>query len=45
MTLLKKLAPSFQTMMVNTNNSPLMDIFKEFSVKKSVTPPPSTVAK
>lgn len=29
--MLKKLAPSFQQMMVNTADSPLMDIFKQFS--------------
>lgn len=29
--MLKKLAPSFQKMMVNTADSPLMDIFREFS--------------
>jgi hypothetical protein len=29
--MLKKLAPSFQQMMVNTADSPIMDIFKQFS--------------
>ncbi|MCO6459230.1 MAG: band 7 protein [Pirellulaceae bacterium] len=29
--MLKKLAPSFQQMMVNTADSPLMDIFRQFS--------------
>ncbi len=28
--LLKKLAPAYRTMMVNTNDSPIMDIFKQY---------------
>ena len=45
-TLYKKLAPAFRTMMVNTENSPLMDAFKTFDSKpraaapaKPATPP------
>jgi len=32
-TLYKKLAPAFRSMMVNTENSPLMDVFKSFDAK------------
>jgi len=32
-TLYKKLAPVFRSMMVNTENSPLMDVFKAFESK------------
>ena len=28
--LLKKLAPAYRSMMVNTNDSPIMDIFKQY---------------
>lgn len=39
--LLKKLAPAFRQMMVNTADSPLMDIFKQFSESsKSVSDKP-----
>jgi regulator of protease activity HflC (stomatin/prohibitin superfamily) len=45
-TLYKKLAPAFRSMMVNTDNSPLMDAFKAFDPKSrpaskdsSATPP------
>ena len=33
--MLKKLAPSFRQMMVNTADSPLMDIFNEFRIASS----------
>ncbi len=33
--MLKKLAPSFRQMMVNTADSPLMDIFREFDEQKN----------
>ena len=33
-TLYKKLAPAFRSMMVNTENSPLMDVFKAFDAKQ-----------
>ena len=33
-TLYKKLAPAFQEMMVNTQDSPLMDVFKTFDSKR-----------
>jgi regulator of protease activity HflC (stomatin/prohibitin superfamily) len=36
-TLYKKLAPSFRSMMVNTENSPLMDVFKMFDSKQTGT--------
>jgi hypothetical protein len=32
-TLYKKLAPAFRRMMVNTDNSPLMDVFRAFQPK------------
>jgi regulator of protease activity HflC (stomatin/prohibitin superfamily) len=32
-TLYKKLAPAFRSLMVNTENSPLMDVFKTFDAK------------
>jgi regulator of protease activity HflC (stomatin/prohibitin superfamily) len=32
-TLYKKLAPAFKSMMINTENSPLMDVFKTFDKK------------
>ena len=34
-TLYKKLAPAFRSMMVNTENSPLMDVFKAFDSKQA----------
>jgi len=34
-TLYKKLAPAFRGMMVNTENSPLMDVFKAFDSKQA----------
>ncbi|MEM9368717.1 MAG: SPFH domain-containing protein [Planctomycetota bacterium] len=38
--LLRKMAPSFRQMMVNTSDSPLMDIFKEFNedIERAVAP-------
>jgi hypothetical protein len=33
-TLYKKLAPAFRSLMVNTENSPLMDVFKTFDAKQ-----------
>lgn len=38
-TLYKKLAPAFRSMMVNTDNSPLMDAFKVFESKPSGAAP------
>jgi regulator of protease activity HflC (stomatin/prohibitin superfamily) len=35
-TLLKKIAPAFKAMMVNTENSTLMDVFKAFKTNKTV---------
>ena len=41
-TLYKKLAPAFRSMMINTDNSPLMDVFKAFdSTKPASRPPPA----
>jgi regulator of protease activity HflC (stomatin/prohibitin superfamily) len=34
-TLYKKLAPTFRSMMINTENSPLMDVFRTFDAKPS----------
>ena len=34
-TLYKKLAPAFRSLMVNTENSPLMDVFKTFDSKQA----------
>ena len=42
--LLKKLAPAFRQMMVNTADSPLMEFFQEFNVAKSPTPSPTVPA-
>jgi regulator of protease activity HflC (stomatin/prohibitin superfamily) len=44
-TLYKKLAPAYRSMMVNTENSPLMDVFKMFDSKQTGTtaPPVSPV--
>jgi regulator of protease activity HflC (stomatin/prohibitin superfamily) len=39
-TMLKKLAPAFRSMMVNTHDSPIMDIFRQFEQKSAS---PSTV--
>ncbi len=36
--MLKKLAPSFQRMMVNTADSPMMEIFKSYNNEKAETP-------
>ena len=36
--MLKKLAPSFRRMMVNTADSPMMEIFESYNVEKE-TPP------
>jgi regulator of protease activity HflC (stomatin/prohibitin superfamily) len=41
-TLLKKLAPAFRSMMINTDSSPLMDVFKTFDSKPAAPTPPST---
>ena len=40
-TLYKKLAPAFRSLMVNTENSPLMDVFKAFDSKQvgTMVPP------
>jgi hypothetical protein len=40
-TLLKKLAPAYQSMMINTDTSPLMDVFKSLDVKTQGTAPAS----
>ena len=40
-TLYRKLAPAFRSLMVNTDNSPLMDIFKAFDSKSSQATPQS----
>ena len=40
-TLYKKLAPAFRSMMINTENSPLMDVFKAFDSKQRPTSPSS----
>jgi hypothetical protein len=37
-TLYKKIAPAFKAMMVNTENSALMDVFKTFKTNKTVKP-------
>ncbi len=37
-TLLKKIAPAYKTMMVNTENSTLMDVFKGFKTNKTALP-------
>ena len=34
-TLYKKLAPAFRSMMINTEDSPLMDVFKTFDSKQA----------
>ena len=39
-TLLKKIAPAFKSLMVNTENSALMDVFKSF--QPAATPAPTT---
>jgi len=39
-TLLKKIAPAYKTMMVNTENSALMDVFKSFKTNKTPKPAP-----
>jgi hypothetical protein len=36
-TLYKKLAPAFRRLMINTDNSPLMDVFKAFETKPAKT--------
>jgi regulator of protease activity HflC (stomatin/prohibitin superfamily) len=38
-TLLKKLAPAFRAMMINTDTSPLMDVFKNFDAKQPAAQP------
>ena len=40
-TMLKKLAPAFRSMMVNTNDSPIMEIFREYQQQQGR--PPGTV--
>jgi regulator of protease activity HflC (stomatin/prohibitin superfamily) len=42
--LLKKLAPAFRQMMVNTADSPLMDFFEEYNIGKNGTPSPTVPA-
>ena len=42
-TLYKKLAPAFRSMMVNTENSPLMDVFKSFDSNQSEPNIPSVI--
>lgn len=42
--LLKKLAPAFRQMMVNTADSPLMDFFQEFNTGKASTQSPTVPA-
>ena len=39
-TLYKKLAPAFRSMMINTENSPLMDVFKAFESQQGGTTAP-----
>jgi regulator of protease activity HflC (stomatin/prohibitin superfamily) len=39
-TLYKKLAPAFRSLMVNTENSPLMDLFRAFDTKGAATSNP-----
>ena len=41
-TLLKKLAPAFKAMMVNTENSALMDVFKSFDPGQAAPAEPAT---
>jgi hypothetical protein len=36
-TLYKKLAPAYQSMMINTDTSPLMDVFKTFEKQPKPT--------
>ncbi len=45
--LFKKLAPAFRSMMVDTENTPLMDVFKTFESKpvQPITSPAPTTAK
>ena len=38
-TLYRKLAPAFRSMMINTENSPLMDAFRAFDSKQRPTSP------
>lgn len=42
--MLRKLAPSFQRMMINTADSPLMDIFRQYNEAPGQGPPPSGLA-
>jgi regulator of protease activity HflC (stomatin/prohibitin superfamily) len=45
-TLYKKLAPAYRRLMINTENSPLMDVFKAFETKPAkTTEPPVAPAK
>ncbi|MEQ8786716.1 MAG: SPFH domain-containing protein [Pirellulaceae bacterium] len=37
--MLRKIAPAFQQMMINTADSPLMDIFKQYNEKETAPPP------
>jgi hypothetical protein len=39
--LLKKLAPAYRSMMVNTADSPIMEIFRKYE-QQSVAPPTAT---
>jgi regulator of protease activity HflC (stomatin/prohibitin superfamily) len=41
-TLYKKLAPAFRNLMINTDNSPLMDVFKTFESKQPSTAAPAS---
>jgi regulator of protease activity HflC (stomatin/prohibitin superfamily) len=44
-TLLKKLAPAYRGMMINTDSSPLMDVFKTFDSKPAAPPNTTTTNK
>ncbi len=41
-TLLKKLAPAYRSMMVNTHDSPIMDIFRQYEQQRSPSAPIKT---
>jgi hypothetical protein len=40
----KKLAPAFRQMMVNTADSPLMEFFQEYNIAKTPSPSPTVPA-
>jgi regulator of protease activity HflC (stomatin/prohibitin superfamily) len=42
--MLKKLAPAFRNMMVNTNDSPIMDIFRQYQQRSSSGPTVTTAS-